>query len=100
MAHTVADIEYDGIEAKSPDNDRLERGRTEDIRVIHKVGDRVLVENHSHDDPEDHRHVVKCKDGVPVDCSCPDMEYNTDVCKHVVAVARMKVVANYLSDEF
>ena len=98
MAHTVAPVEYDGIEAEHPDSDRLERGRTEDIRVVGKDGDRLVVENRSHDDPENHRHVVETHDGVPVDCSCPDMEYNTDVCKHVVAVARVKVVAKYLSN--
>ena len=43
--------------------------------------------NCSHDDPSEHRYLVRVGDGVPASCTCPADEHYDDACKHRVAVA-------------
>ena len=43
--------------------------------------------NCSHDDPSEHRYLVRVVDGVPASGTCPADEHYDDACKHRIAVA-------------
>ncbi|WP_257300563.1 SWIM zinc finger family protein [Haloarchaeobius sp. FL176] len=54
--------------------------------------------NCSHDDPSEHRYLVRVGDGVPTHCTCPADEHYDDACKHRVAVAIRGPVLNAAVD--
>ncbi|CDK38906.1 SWIM zinc finger family protein [Halorubrum sp. AJ67] len=54
--------------------------------VLRGDGD-VGVTNGSHEDADEHTYTVHVESGIPSDCTCPAWEYQSGVCKHMVAVA-------------
>jgi hypothetical protein len=46
----------------------------------------VRVENHSHENPEEHTYDVEVRHGSAVSCECPADEYHDGPCKHRIAV--------------
>lgn len=62
---------------------------------------RVLVENHSHENPSEHRYVVSIDGGEPQSCTCPHWEHRRPAggCKHIRATRNVEAVIQAASTE-
>ena len=66
----------------------LKRAYWEDIRPVDVSYGHVIVENHSHEHPDEHSNNVSVSQhGLVHHCDCSHYKYRNDVCKHMVSVA-------------